>query len=94
MGRPIRFGTYKIRNIRNRGLGSDFKIMPQANVNLGVLQETKVTEGIYTQESSGYRVVASEAPSAHSGGIAMFYCAEEHSSVEALQLYNANVLRF
>ena len=35
--------------------------MSQANMKLGVFQETKVTKGIYMQESSGYRVVAAKA---------------------------------
>jgi hypothetical protein len=35
--------------------------------------ETKVTDGIHTQNSSGYSVVASNAPSAHQGGIALFW---------------------
>ena len=39
-------------------------------------------------------MVASEAPSAHSSGIAVFYCAAEHFYVEALQLHGANVAIF
>ena len=39
-------------------------------------------------------MAASEVLSAHSGGVAMLYCAEEHFSVEALHLYGANVVRF
>ena len=58
--------------------------MLQENVNLGVFQETKFTGVIYTQESSGYRAVASESLSSHSRGIAVFCCTEEHFSVEAL----------
>ena len=50
--------------------------MAQVKFDLRVFQETKVTGGIYTQESRGYRVVASEAPSAHSGGIVVFYLTE------------------
>ena len=68
--------------------------MLQANVDLGIFQENKVTAGIYTWGSSGYRVVASEAPSAHSGGVAVFYCLAENFSVEALQLHGAKVARF
>ena len=47
--------------------------MLQANVDIGVFQGTKVTERIYTRDSSGYRVVLSEAPIAHSGGVAVLY---------------------
>ena len=39
-------------------------------------------------------MVATEAPSAHSDVIAMFYRAAEHFSVEALQIYGANIIRF
>ena len=91
---PIRFGAYNIRNGQNRGLESDLKGILQANVDLGVFQETYVTKGIYTQEYSGYRVVASEAPIIHRGSGAVFYCAEEHFSVEALQIYGANAVIF
>ena len=35
-----------------------------------------------------------EAPSAHSGGVTVFYRAEEHFYVEALHLYGANVVSF
>ena len=66
----------------------------QENVDLGVLQETKVTEGIYMRESSGYRVVALEAPSAHIRGVVVLYYPEEHFSMEALQIYDGNVVIF
>ena len=66
----------------------------QANVDLGVFQGKKATKGIYTQESIGYRVVTWEAPSAHSGSVAVFYHTEEHLSVEALHLYGVNIINF
>ena len=94
MIRPIRFGTYNIRNGQNGGLESALRGMSQANMDLGVFQETKVTKGIYKQESSGYRVVASEAPSTYRCGVAVFYPAAEHFSVEALRFYGANVVNF
>ena len=71
--RPIRFGTYNIRNGRNGGLEYALHGMYQANMNLGVFQETKFTKRIYTRESSSYEVVAMEAPSLHSGGVSLFY---------------------
>ena len=43
---PIRFGTYNIRNVRNRGLKLALREMSQANMDLGIFQETKVTDGI------------------------------------------------
>ena len=63
-------------------------------MDLGVFQENKFTKGIYTQEYSGYRVVASEMPTPHSDRFSVLYRAEEHLSVEAIQLYGANVIIF
>ena len=68
--------------------------MYQANMDLGLFQETKLTKCIYMRESSGYRVVATEAPSTHSGGVDVLYRAAEHLSVEALQTYGATVVSF
>ena len=50
---PIRFGTYNIRNGRNGGLEAALRGMSQANMDLGILQETKLTDGIYTLGSAG-----------------------------------------
>ena len=79
---PIKFGTYNIRNRRNRGLEAALKGMDQANLDMGILQETNITDGVYTRASAGYRVVATDAPSRHSGGIAMFYREVEGFAVE------------
>ena len=66
------------------GLETALRIMSQANMDLGVFQETNLTKIIITCESSGYRVVATEAPRAHSGGVTVLYRAKYHFSVEAL----------
>ena len=55
--------------------------MYQANMDLGVFQETDLTKRMYMCESSGYSVVSMEAPSAHSGNVIVFYRATEHLSV-------------
>ena len=49
-GVPIKFGTYNIKNGRNGGLELALQGMAQANIDLGVFQETKCTDGIYTRE--------------------------------------------
>ena len=46
---PIRFGTYNIRNSRKGGLEAALRGMSQANMDLGILQETKLTYGFYTR---------------------------------------------
>ena len=70
---PIIFGTYNIRNGRNGGLESELRGMSQDNMDLGIFQETKCKDGIFTRESDGYRVVATDALSQHRGGVALFY---------------------
>ena len=68
---PNLIGTYNIQNGRNRGLEAALRGMYQANLHMGILQETKITDGVYTRASAGYRVVATDAPSRHRGGIAI-----------------------
>jgi hypothetical protein len=63
-------------------------------VNLGVFLETKLTGGIYTQNSSGYSVVTSDAPSAHQGEIALFWRANKTYEVKDWRIRGPNVLSF
>ena len=91
---PIRFGTYKICNGRNGGLEAALRGISQANMDLGILQETKPTEGIYTRRSDGYSVVATDAPSLHRGSVAIFHRPVPHFAVEAVQKFGPNVIGF
>ena len=59
---------------------------------LGIFQEMKCTDGIYTRESAGYHVVATDAPSRHRGGVALFYRPSPLFEVEAVWEYRPNVL--
>ena len=80
---PIRFGTYNIRNGRNGDLESALRGILQANMDLGIFKETKCTDGVYTHESAGYRVVATDSLSRHRGGVALFYRPSPLFEVEA-----------
>ena len=60
---PNIFGTYNIRNGRKGGLEAALRGMYQANMDLGILQETKLADGIYTCGSASYSVIATDAPS-------------------------------
>ena len=91
---PIRFGTYNIRNGRNGRLEAALRGMSQANMDLGVLQETKLTNGIYTRGSAGYSFVVTDSPSRHRGGVAIFHQPAPHFAVEAVRKYRPNVIRF
>ena len=91
---PIRFSTYNIRNGRTGGLEVALRGTFQANMDLGILQETNLTYGIYTRGSSGYSVIATDALSRHRGGVALFYRSEPHFVVEAVEKFGPNVLGF
>jgi hypothetical protein len=69
----IAVASWNIRNGCNGGLESTLRAMEAMDVDLGILMETKITGGIYTQNLSGYSVVASDAPSMHQGGIVFFW---------------------
>ena len=49
----IRFGTYNIRNGRKGGLEKALRGMSHANMDLGILQETELTDGVHTRGSAG-----------------------------------------
>ena len=68
--------------------------MLQTNIDLGVLQETKVAKGVFTRVYSDYNIVVLSAPILHSGGVSVFYRATEHFSMESLQIYDANSVSF
>jgi hypothetical protein len=68
--------------------------MEAMGVNLGILLETKLTGGIYTQNLSGYSVVTSDTPSTHQGGIALFWQANKTYEVEDWRICGPNVLSF
>ena len=95
MGRvPIRFVTFDIRNGRNRGLELVLRGMSQANMDLGIFQETKLTNVVYICESSINSVVATNALSQHYGRVAVFYTFSTHFAVEAVQTFGPNVVGF
>ena len=92
--RLICFGTYNIWNGRNWGFETSLRGMSQDNMYLVLLQETNITKRIYTCESSGYKVVATEAPSVHSGGVSVFYRTVDHLSIKGIHTYRANIVSF
>ena len=63
-------------------------------MDLGIFQETKLTDGIYTHGSAGYSVFAMDAPSRHRGGVLIFHRPVPHFAVEAVQQFGPNVIVF
>ena len=60
------------------------------------MQETKLANGVYMQESSGFwvTVTATTAPSAHYRGAAVFYREACHLAIEDLGLHSLNIIIF
>jgi exonuclease III len=90
----FRLATYNVRSGRNGGLESALRAMDSLGVDIGLFQETKLTGDIYTRFSSGYSVIASNAPSAWSGGVAFFYREHDSFEVEEQKIWGPNVLSF
>ena len=91
---PLRFGSYIIRKCLNGGLESALQGMSQANLDLGVFQETKITDGVYTRGSDGYSSVATDVTVQHRGGVAVFYQDSPWFAVEAIHKFGPNVVIF
>ena len=68
--------------------------MSQANLDLVSLQETNITDGIFTHRSTGYSVVAMDAPIRHSGGMAVIYWVSPWFVVESIHKFGPNFFRF
>ena len=88
----IRFGTCNIRNKKYGGLKSTLRGIGQANMDVGVFQETKLTDGIYTRGSAGYRVVAMSELIRQRGGVALLYWDSSTFVVEAIHQFGANFI--
>ena len=72
----------------------DISEQKKGKVDVGVLQETKLIDKVYTRESRGFWVTVTEAPRAHHGGVAVFYHEAEHFSIEELCLNGLDVIIF
>ena len=57
----IRIATLNIRSGRSVGMEAALHALQQGNVNIGVLQETTLTQGIHARHILGYDVLATEA---------------------------------
>ena len=63
-------------------------------MDLGIFQETKLTDVIYTRRSSGYSVVVTDVLSRHREGVAVFYRPSPRFAVEAVQQFGPNIVGF
>ena len=91
---PIRFSTYNTCNGIKWGLYSALRGISQANMYLGIFQETKLTDGVYPHGSAGYSVASIDVPSRHRGRVTFFYRLSPRSEVEAVHQFGPNVVGF
>ena len=91
---PIRFGSYNIINGRDVGHESDLRGVSQAKLDVGVFQETKLTDRVYTRRSAGYRIVTMDAPIRHRAGVAVFCRPSPQYVLKAIQQFGPNVVVF
>ena len=86
--------SWNIRNGRNGGLENACRALASLEVDITVLQETKLTGGTHTRLSSGYEIAASDAVSAHSGGVALCWRKHDLFEIEETKFFGPNVLAF
>ena len=88
----IVIGTWNIQNGRNTRLETALRALSVVGVDICFLQETKLTDGIYTRFSSDYHVLATNAVSRAQGGIALVYRDSPYWQVESAVLHGPNVI--
>ena len=93
-GTLMQFGLYNIYNSRNEGLKLVLMEMAQANRYLGILQETKLTDGVYNRKFAADSVITMDAPRPYRSGVLVFYCASPRLSEELLQHFGPNIVSF
>jgi hypothetical protein len=66
--------------------------MDQLGVDIWFLVEAKLTDDIYTQFLSGYKVAASTTPLARQGGIALFWRSNNLYKIKETKVWGPNVI--
>ena len=88
--------TWNIRSGRAGGLESALRAAKSLGVDIILLTEAKLTQGIYARNSSGYSVLATDAASPHQGGVAL--CVKNGDDnlfeVEGTTKHGPNVIAF
>ena len=69
-----------------------YRAMKVLGVAFALLTETKVTRDIYTRHSSGYDVIATNAISAHQGGVVICWRKSDAFEVEETRTWGPNII--
>jgi hypothetical protein len=92
--RRIRIATYNIHNGRQGNLESALRALQFMNVDLSILQETKISDYKYTRGSFGYEVLVSKADTVFQGSIELAYRTSRFWTVESIRIEEANAISF
>ena len=72
----------------------ELQITAHAKIDLGLPQETYLTDRVYTRESAGFHVIALEAPIRHRGCVTLFYKESRLFAIESYQQHVPNIINF
>ena len=99
----ITVATYNVRDGRGRGedgeeyigIVSSARAMGMMNVDVAVLQETKITDPVFAARNfEGYAILAAAADSDRRGGVALLVRENDNFSVENEKVRGPNVISF
>ena len=90
----IRLATLQIRSGRVGELEVELRALRQGNVDVGILQETKLTDRIHERQGEGYYVWATEAERRHRGRILVVWREDTSCKVEGIVNFGPNVESF
>jgi len=76
------------------GLENACRALQLLEVDIAVLQETKLAGGIHTRSSSRYKIAASNTTSDHSRWVALCWQKHDIFKIKERKLWGANVLTF
>ena len=86
--------SLNIRTGQAGGLETALPALQQGNIGIRFLQETKLTRGIHTRFSSGYKVCETEAEIRHRGGFSIIWIEEKGWQVVGTRSFGTNVVSF
>jgi exonuclease III len=69
----LRLATYNLQSGRNNRLEQAIRSICLMNIDIAIFTETKLTNNLHTHYFLDYHVIATSAPSASQGGVALVY---------------------
>ena len=88
----IRILSLNIRLRRTGALEAALRALQQGNVDIRVLQDTKLTRGIHMRYGAGYSVLVTHAEIIHWGGVAAVWMEKAGWQVEGIANYGPSVV--